>query len=76
MTDHVLDATGLICPLPVLKAKKAIRDVPVGERLTVLATDPGAEDDMMAFCHVTGHRLVDAKRDEDGVLRFVIERTR
>lgn len=76
MSEQTLDATGLICPLPVLKAKKAIRDVAVGQRLTILATDPGAEDDMVAFCHVTGHTLVEAGREEDGIFRFLIERTR
>ena len=56
---HVLDVKGLACPLPVLRAKKAIKPVPPGEVLEVLATDPGAVPDFEAFCRTTGHHLVD-----------------
>ena len=42
MSAHVIDAQGLNCPLPILKAKKALADVPAGENLEILATDPGA----------------------------------
>ncbi|MGE0255141.1 MAG: sulfurtransferase TusA family protein [Alphaproteobacteria bacterium] len=53
-----LDASGLRCPLPVLKARKALRGMAAGEELTVLATDPGAPDDFRAFCATTGDALV------------------
>ncbi|MBI1386251.1 MAG: hypothetical protein GC150_15200 [Rhizobiales bacterium] len=75
MVDKQLDATGLICPLPILKAKKAMADVPIEGLLEVLATDPGATDDFDAFCRATGHRMVEQGLD-DGVYRFVIQRTR
>jgi len=54
----VLDASGLRCPLPVLKARKALRAMAAGEELTVLATDPGAPGDFRAFCATTGDALV------------------
>ena len=57
-TNRQLDARGLKCPLPVLKARKALRDVPVGEILTVLATDPGAPADFTHFCETTHNELV------------------
>lgn len=50
-----LDARGLKCPLPVLRARKALRDVAAGARLDVLATDPAAPRDFRQFCEQTGH---------------------
>ena len=67
----LLDARGLACPLPVLKAKKAIRKVTANSLLKVLATDPGSVKDFQAFCEVTGHKL-ESSRDEDGVFEFLI----
>jgi tRNA 2-thiouridine synthesizing protein A len=58
MTATVLDTKGLNCPLPILKAKKALREVPAGGVLQVLATDPGALKDFEAFCRTTGTALV------------------
>ena len=49
MADKVLDAKGLNCPLPILKAKKALKEVPDGGTLEILATDPGAVADFQAF---------------------------
>ncbi|NKB52644.1 MAG: SirA family protein [Rhizobiaceae bacterium] len=74
MTAHVLDAKGLNCPLPILKAKKALNDVPVGESLEILATDPGAVADFEAFCRQTGNELVETSEEGD-VFRFVIKHT-
>jgi tRNA 2-thiouridine synthesizing protein A len=70
----VLDAKGLRCPLPVLRARKAMKDVPVGELLQVLATDPGAVKDFAHFCQTTGHVLVDSKQEGD-VFSFLIRRS-
>ena len=67
----LLDARGLACPLPVLKARKAMRGVAPGGLLKVLATDPGAAADFAAFCEVTGHRL-EASGEEDGARCFLI----
>ena len=67
----MLDARGLACPLPVLKARKAMRGVPPGGLLKVLATDPGAPADFAVFCEVTGHRL-ERSGEEDGALAFLI----
>jgi tRNA 2-thiouridine synthesizing protein A len=70
----VLDTTGLRCPLPVLKARKAMRDVPTGGVLRVIATDPGAVKDFEHFCQTTGNALVDWS-ERDGVLVFNIQKT-
>ena len=59
MANQLLDAKGLNCPLPILKAKKALKDVPTGGTLEVLATDPGSVADFAAFCRTTGNELVE-----------------
>jgi len=73
MADQLLDVKGLNCPLPILRAKKALKDVPAGGTLQVLATDPGAVKDFEAFCRTTGNELVESKQDND-VFSFVIKR--
>ncbi len=71
MADQTLDAQGLNCPLPILKAKKALKTVPEGGTLEVLATDPGSVADFQAFCRTTGHELVE-QSTEDKLYRFLI----
>lgn len=73
MAEHVLNAEGLNCPLPILKAKKALKDVPQGEVLKISATDPGSVADFAAFCNQTGHELVSSAAD-GGVYKFEIRR--
>jgi tRNA 2-thiouridine synthesizing protein A len=73
MADQVLDAKGLNCPLPILRAKKTLAGMPAGNTLEILATDPGSIKDFEAFCRTTGHELVE--REDDGKLfRFVIKK--
>ena len=73
MTTAVLDAKGLNCPLPILKAKKALQGVPAGGLLEIYATDPGAVRDFEAFCRATGNELVTSSQ-EGNVFKFVIKR--
>ncbi|MBM3565116.1 MAG: sulfurtransferase TusA family protein [Alphaproteobacteria bacterium] len=68
-----LDARGLNCPLPILKTKKAIKEVSVGDTLTVLSTDPGSVKDMDAFCRTTGNDLMESKQDGN-TYTFLIRR--
>jgi tRNA 2-thiouridine synthesizing protein A len=56
--DKELDVRGLNCPLPILRAKKALGDLSSGQVLKVMATDPGSVKDFAAFCKQTGHELV------------------
>jgi tRNA 2-thiouridine synthesizing protein A len=74
MAEHVLDAKGLNCPLPILKAKKALKTVPTGEVLQVLSTDPGSVADFESFCRTTGNELLESKTEE-GVYTFLIKHT-
>jgi tRNA 2-thiouridine synthesizing protein A len=74
MADQTLDAKGLNCPLPILKAKKALMQLPVDGTLEVIATDPGSVVDFEAFCRTTGHELVESST-EGKLFMFVIRRT-
>lgn len=70
--DAELDATGLSCPLPILRAKKAINDLSSGQILKVTATDPGSVIDFAAFCKQTGNELVSSS-EGDGVYSYFIK---
>lgn len=72
-TAAKLDAKGLVCPLPVLRARKALMALEPGRILVVEATDPAARHDFPAFCRASGDRLV-ACTEENGILIFEIER--
>lgn len=66
--DKELDASGLACPLPIVKTKKAMAELASGQVLRVLGTDPGSVEDMAAFAEQMGHRLLHSGTEGD---RFV-----
>ena len=70
MSETVLDLKGMSCPLPVLRANKALRVMAPGERLRVLATDRAAVADFRAFCRETGHALLAFRRRWRAQLRY------
>lgn len=74
MADRSLDAKGLNCPLPILRAKKALNDMGAGTTLEILATDPGAVKDFEAFCRSTGNELLESDH-ADKIYRFVIKKS-
>jgi len=71
--NATLDARGLNCPLPILKAKKALNEIEVGCVLEIMATDPGSIKDFEAFCEQTQNTLL-SSGESDGVYIFEIER--
>jgi tRNA 2-thiouridine synthesizing protein A len=73
MADTTLDARGLSCPMPVLRANRALRGLQPGDKLRVLATDRAAIGDFRAFCRETGHQLLSFS-EEAGILSFTIRR--
>ncbi len=68
-SDHILDATGLFCPEPVMLLHNKIRDIAVGEVLEVWATDPSTQRDIPKFCNFLGHELVE-QNESDGTYRY------
>lgn len=71
---HDLDATGLLCPLPVIKARKRLMAIPTGERLRMRADDPAAIIDVPHFCAEAGYAMIESSEDE-GVQVYLIEKT-
>ena len=69
-----LDTRGLNCPLPILKAKKALADMHSGEVLKVLATDPGSMRDFQAFARQTGNELLEQETNNDEFIHFLRRR--
>ncbi len=73
MSETLLDVKGMSCPLPVLRANRALRTMPGGARLRVVATDRAAISDFQAYCRETGHALL-AWSEEAGTYSFLIRR--
>ena len=71
--DAQLDARGLNCPLPILRAKKSIQALSAGQVLQILATDPGSVKDFEAFCKQTGNELLDSSQ-QSGEFQFRIRK--
>lgn len=69
-----LDARNLNCPLPILRTKKALKDLNPGDTLEILATDSGAVKDMQAFCQQTGNEMLSSQED-NGEFHFVIRKS-
>jgi tRNA 2-thiouridine synthesizing protein A len=73
--DRRLDCLGLFCPMPVVKARDAIRAMAVGEVLEMLSDDPGSDADMRSWARRTGHELVAITKD-GAVHRFLVRKAR
>jgi tRNA 2-thiouridine synthesizing protein A len=72
--DRVLDCKGLICPMPIVKTAKAVKELQVGQSLLMIADDPGAKPDIEAWAKQTGHALLDVQKD-GAAYQFWIRRT-
>ena len=73
--DQTLDCSGMACPMPILKTKKAIDALQLGQVLKMIATDPGSTSDMEAWTKKTGHQLVASETEGDKFI-FYIKRTK
>jgi TusA-related sulfurtransferase len=69
-----IDTRGLNCPLPILKAKKALSDMKSGDVLKVLATDPGSMRDFQAFARQTGNELIEQSKQQDEFIHYLRRR--
>jgi tRNA 2-thiouridine synthesizing protein A len=72
--DKEIDTRGLNCPLPILKAKKALADMSSGQLLRVLSTDPSSNRDFQAFARQTGNELLNQSTDGDGFVHVLRRR--
>ncbi|MDZ7361600.1 MAG: sulfurtransferase TusA family protein [candidate division KSB1 bacterium] len=73
--DQTLDCAGLLCPMPVVKTRKVIKEMQVGQILEMIATDPGSIPDMEAWAKQTQHELLLAQKEDGGKFRFLIKKT-
>jgi tRNA 2-thiouridine synthesizing protein A len=73
--DQVLDCSGLSCPMPIIKTKKAIDGLQLGQVLEMIATDPGSKSDMDAWTKKTGHQLL-GSQEEGGKFMFLIRKAK
>ena len=71
--NQELDARGLNCPLPILRAKKTLNGMSAGEVLKIIATDPGSVKDFEAFATQTGNELMESSED-DGEFHFLLKK--
>jgi tRNA 2-thiouridine synthesizing protein A len=68
VTDTVLDARRLLCPLPVIRTQDAVQKLQQGQTLRVLCSDPGVLHDIPAWCRVHGHEVLDIRQEEDEIV--------
>ena len=73
--DKEVDATGLNCPLPILRCKKGLSELSATQILKVISTDPGSVKDFNAFCVQTGHELLQLDEDETSFTFYIKKRT-
>ena len=72
MAQYELDATGMLCPMPVIKTQDRTQELKPGDTLVVYCTDPGAINDVTAWCRINGHKVLEA-RDEDNRIIIKLE---
>ena len=74
MTEKILDATGLLCPLPVLKLRKRLKSMKIGDVVAVLADDPAAAIDIPHFCNETGHTLISQNTNGSCAIEYQVRK--
>lgn len=72
---RTLDCRGLLCPVPIIRLSKAVKEIAIGERIAMVATDPGSDPDVKAWEKQTRHKLV-SSHHEGNEFHFLVERTR
>ena len=67
MSDFELDARRLLCPMPVIRTQDRIKELTSGDQLTVHCTDPGALEDIPAWCRINGHKVISSIREDSEI---------
>jgi tRNA 2-thiouridine synthesizing protein A len=70
-SDQTLDCSGMACPMPIIKTKKAVDSLQIGQVLKLIATDPGSVSDIDAWTKKTGHELVGSEKSGDSYIFFI-----
>lgn len=68
MSDYELDARRLLCPMPVIRTQNRVNELAVGDVLTVYCSDPGALNDIPAWCRINGHKIISCSQQDDEVV--------
>ena len=68
MSEHILDARKLLCPLPVIRTQNRIKTLADGDILKVICTDPGVLSDIPAWCRINGHHVIDSQQGDREIL--------
>ena len=76
MSRHILDARNLLCPMPVIRTQDRVKALNTGDILEVRCTDPGALNDIPAWCRIHGHRVVETKEDSDEIVIILSVQTK
>lgn len=71
MSDYTLDARNSLCPMPVIKTQNRIAELQAGDTLEVTCTDPGALNDIPAWCRINGHTLIETQEKNDEVIIII-----
>lgn len=72
MAHYVVDVKGMLCPMPVIRLGEQARQLTVGDTVELMATDPGVDADIPAWCRVHGHRILE-RQAEGEVITFIVE---
>ncbi len=73
MTREILDARRLLCPMPVIRVQDRVLQLEPGTRLAAICTDPGALQDIPAWCRINGHKVIETRREgEDYVIELEV----
>ena len=68
MSKHILDARRMLCPMPVIRAQNKVEELQKGDILEVICTDPGALNDVPAWCRINKHKVLEARQENDEVI--------
>ncbi len=68
MSAYQLDARNMLCPMPVIRTQDKVRELKEGDTLEVTSTDPGALNDIPAWCRINGHRVIDSRQQDNEVI--------
>lgn len=71
MNEVQLDARRMLCPMPVIKTQDKVNELAKGDRLTVVCTDPGALNDIPAWCRINGHKIIETKQQDDEIIIMI-----